>query len=87
MEVSGIARIFRGISAVRGAVKGAALAAVWRRFSEGARPGAPGGKSKPLDGLDVWPALSAGQPTGRDEVVYNIEPFRAAVRKGDWKLV
>jgi arylsulfatase A-like enzyme len=27
-----------------------------------------------------------GKPV-RDEVVYNIEPFHAAVRRGDWKLV
>jgi arylsulfatase A-like enzyme len=44
-------------------------------------------KSKPLDGQDVWPAIAEGKPSGRDEVVYNVEPFRAAVRRGDWKLV
>ena len=44
-------------------------------------------KSKPLDGRDVWPAIAEGKPSGRDEVVYNVEPFRAAVRHGDWKLV
>jgi arylsulfatase A-like enzyme len=44
-------------------------------------------KSKPLDGIDVWPTLSAGSPSPRDEIVYNVEPFRAAIRKGDWKLV
>ena len=44
-------------------------------------------KCKPLDGADVLPALTEGKPTGRDELVYNVEPFRAAVRKGDWKLV
>ncbi len=44
-------------------------------------------KSKPLDGHDVWPAIAEGKPSGRDEVVYNVEPFRGAVRQGDWKLV
>jgi len=49
--------------------------------------GAPLGKHKPLDGMDVWPTLSDGMPSPREEVVYDIEPFRAAVRQGDWKLV
>ena len=44
-------------------------------------------KSKPLDGSNVWTTISAGQPSPRTEVVYNVEPFRAAVRQGDWKLV
>jgi arylsulfatase A-like enzyme len=49
--------------------------------------GAPSGKNKPLDGLDVWPTLSEGKPSPRREVVYGIEPFRAAIRDGAWKLV
>jgi arylsulfatase B len=49
--------------------------------------GAPLGKHKPLDGLDVWPTISEGKPSPRHEVVYDIEPFRAALREGDWKLV
>ncbi len=44
-------------------------------------------KCKPLDGHDIWSALAEGKPTGRDELVYNVEPFNAAVRKGDWKLL
>lgn len=44
-------------------------------------------KGKPLDGLDVWPAITAGQLSPRTEVVYDIEPFRAALRQGEWKLV
>ena len=49
--------------------------------------GAPVAKAKPLDGLNVWPAIADGQPSPRTEVVYAIEPFRAALRQGDWKLV
>ena len=49
--------------------------------------GASTAKSKPLDGADVWPAIAEGKPSGRNEIVYNIEPFRGAVRQGDWKLV
>ena len=49
--------------------------------------GASPGQSKPLDGFDVWPVISAGEPSTRTEVVYDVEPFRAALRQGDWKLV
>lgn len=49
--------------------------------------GASTAKSKPLDGRDVWATISAGKPSGRDEMIYNVDPFGAALRKGDWKLV
>src|SRR5262249_50542888 len=49
--------------------------------------GASTAKCKPLDGMDVWPTISEGRPSPRAEVVYDIEPFRAALRQGDWKLV
>jgi arylsulfatase A-like enzyme len=49
--------------------------------------GASTTKCKPLDGLDVWLTVSENKPSARTEIVYNIEPFRAAVRQGDWKLV
>jgi arylsulfatase A-like enzyme len=49
--------------------------------------GADVNKGKRLDGLDVWSTISEGKPSPRQEVVYNIEPFRGGVRRGDWKLV
>ncbi|MFN8643253.1 MAG: arylsulfatase [Candidatus Binatia bacterium] len=49
--------------------------------------GASLARSKPLDGVDMWPTIAEGTPSPRQEVVYGIEPFRAAVREGNWKLV
>jgi arylsulfatase A-like enzyme len=49
--------------------------------------GASTAKCKPLDGLDVWGVIAQNQPSPRTEVIYNIEPFRGAVRQGDWKLI
>jgi arylsulfatase A-like enzyme len=49
--------------------------------------GASTAKCLPLDGLDVWGTISANAPSPRTEIVYNIEPFRGAVREGDWKLI
>ena len=49
--------------------------------------GASTSKCKPLDGMNVWGTIAEGKPSPRTEVVYNIEPFRGAVRQGDWKLI
>ena len=29
----------------------------------------------------------AGRPSPRKEIVYDVEPFRGALRQGDWKLI
>jgi arylsulfatase A-like enzyme len=44
-------------------------------------------KSKPLDGMDVWATVSAGAPTPRKEMLYNVDPLGGGLRVGDWKLV
>ncbi len=49
--------------------------------------GAATTKCKPLDGVNVWDAIAEGKPSPRTEVIYNVEPFRGAVRQGDWKLI
>jgi arylsulfatase A-like enzyme len=49
--------------------------------------GASTTRCKPLDGLNVWDTIAEGKPSPRTEIVYNVEPFRGAVREGDWKLI
>lgn len=49
--------------------------------------GASTAKAKPLDGVNVWETIAEGKPSPRTEIVYNVEPFRGAVRQGDWKLI
>lgn len=49
--------------------------------------GAKTDKCKPLDGVNVWDALAQGTTSPRTEIVYNVEPFRAAIRQGEWKLI
>ena len=37
--------------------------------------------------MNVWDTLLQGKPSPRSEIIYNIEPFRGAVRQGDWKFI
>ncbi len=49
-----------------------------------------GGKvegTKPLDGADLWPVLTAKAPRAKDDILVNVEAFRGAVRQGKWKLL
>jgi arylsulfatase A-like enzyme len=49
--------------------------------------GASTEKCKPLDGMNVWDTIAEDKPSPRTEFIYNVEPFRGAVRQGDWKLI
>ena len=41
----------------------------------------------PLDGRDVWPTITANEPSPHDEILFNTTPDNGAIRIGDWKLV
>src|SRR5262249_21008922 len=49
--------------------------------------GASTTKCKPLDGFNVWDTIAEGKASPRSEIVYNVEPFRGALRQGEWKLI
>jgi len=42
---------------------------------------------KPLDGVDIWSTLAEGKPSPRDDILVNVEAFRGAIIKDNWKLV
>ncbi|UUO06476.1 arylsulfatase [Blastopirellula sp. J2-11] len=44
-------------------------------------------QAKPLDGRNIWPSITAGEPSPHDVIVCNITPTEGAIRVGDWKLV
>ena len=49
--------------------------------------GATGSPDHPFDGKDIWPTLAEGQPSPHEDILINVEAFRGAIRKGNWKLV
>jgi arylsulfatase A-like enzyme len=49
--------------------------------------GAKTEQALPVDGHDVWPAISTGAKSTRDTFVINTTPDDGAIRVGDWKLV
>jgi arylsulfatase A-like enzyme len=49
--------------------------------------GARGSPDHPFDGKDIWRTLAESQPSPHEDVLINVEAFRGAIRKGNWKLV
>ena len=49
--------------------------------------GAQGSSDHPFDGKDIWPTVAQNQPSPHEDVLINVEAFRGAIRKGNWKLV
>lgn len=49
--------------------------------------GAHGSADHPFDGKDAWATLADGAPSPHEDILINVELFRGAIRKGNWKLV
>ena len=49
--------------------------------------GGEGRPDHPFDGNDIWQTVAAGAPSPHEDILINVEAFRGAIRKGDWKLV
>jgi arylsulfatase A-like enzyme len=49
--------------------------------------GAKGSPDHPFDGKDMWATIADGAPSPHEDILINVEAFRGAVRKGDWKLI
>jgi arylsulfatase A-like enzyme len=48
---------------------------------------ASGSSARPFDGKDIWATLASGAPSPHEDILINVEAFRGALRKGNWKLV
>lgn len=49
--------------------------------------GGKGSPDRPFDGKNAWATLAEGQPSPHKDLLINVEIYRGAVRKGNWKLV
>ena len=49
--------------------------------------GGKGSSAHPFDGRDMWQTIAEGAPSPNDDILINVEAFRGAVRKGNWKLL
>jgi len=49
--------------------------------------GGKGSPDHPFDGRDMWKTITEGAPSPNQDVLINVEAFRGAVRKGNWKFL
>ena len=49
--------------------------------------GGKGNDTHPFDGKDMWPTLTGEKPSPHEDILINVEAFRGAVRKGNWKFI
>ena len=49
--------------------------------------GGKGSPDHPFDGKDIWPTLAEGKPSPNEDILIDVEAFRGAIRKGNWKLI
>ncbi|MCE9552727.1 MAG: arylsulfatase [Planctomycetes bacterium] len=49
--------------------------------------GGKGDPSKPFDGKDAMATIAEERPSPHDDILINVEAFRGAIRKSNWKLI
>lgn len=49
--------------------------------------GGKGDPTKPFDGRDATVTIRDGKPSPHEDILINVEAFRGAIRKGNWKLI
>jgi len=49
--------------------------------------GGSGSPDKPFDGCNARATIESGEPSPHEEILINVELFRGAIRKGNWKLI
>ncbi len=49
--------------------------------------GGHGNSERPFDGKDIWDSFAEGKSSPHEDLLLNVEFFRGAIIKGNWKLV
>lgn len=49
--------------------------------------GGEGSADHLFDGKNIWPTLADGDSSPHEDILINVEAFRGAIRKGNWKLL